>query len=171
VLDVERQRQPRSDESDQAEVVRVTADLVAGVVAWPTQRAALFLAAAGSRSIDGQSDEAGVVEGLVALGLSQECDRGEAGRLRVEPLREVAERVVAEGTGQPGITPARAAGQSLDGMVGSLPQHVADQVGPEQDARGDLRLGATITAVIKVPLADASGGEGLEPTGGQGRHR
>jgi hypothetical protein len=75
VLDIERQGEARTDDGDQAEVVRVPADLVATVVAWPTQRAALFLAAAGSRSVDGQANEAGVVEGLVALGLPQYADR------------------------------------------------------------------------------------------------
>src|SRR5574342_193897 len=61
-LDIEGQGQPGAHYGDQAEVVGVPANLMAGVKAWAAQLTALLLAAAGPGTVDGQTDEAAVVE-------------------------------------------------------------------------------------------------------------
>ena len=61
--------------------------------------AALFLRSSGAGSIQGQADEAAVVERFMALGLMNGGDRRLARDPGIEPFREVTERVVAEAPG------------------------------------------------------------------------
>jgi hypothetical protein len=58
-----------------------------------------FVRPSGAGAIQGQPDEAAVVEGFVALGLAHGGDRRPPRHLRVEPRGEIAERVVAEARG------------------------------------------------------------------------
>ena len=77
----------------------VAEDLFFLVAVGTAQLTELFAGSSGARSIQGQSDEAAVVEGLVALGLTHGGDRRLPRHRRVEPLGEVTERIVAEAPG------------------------------------------------------------------------
>src|SRR5208337_2758161 len=59
----------------------------------------LFVRSSSAGSIQGQSNEGAIIEGLVALGLTHGGDDGLACNRRVESLREVSERIVAEAAG------------------------------------------------------------------------
>jgi hypothetical protein len=74
----------------------VAEDLSLLVSLGTTQIANLFLRSSGTRPIQGQSNEAAIVEGLVALGLTH-CREGcLAGDTGVKSFGEITEGVVSE---------------------------------------------------------------------------
>ncbi len=105
----------------------------------------------GGGSIDRQANEAAVVEGLVALGLAKDPRQGPASRGRIQPLSEVAQRIMAKRNTDPQGTTRRRTHQRFDRIEGRASQHLAHQQGPEQDPRGNLRLSPTVSRVVEIP--------------------
>jgi hypothetical protein len=93
---IQGQRQTGPYDADHDHFVVIAEDLPLPVPVGTTPAADLLAGARYARSIDGQPEEAAVVEGLVALGLADGRDRGTPGPLGAEPLGEVAEGVIPE---------------------------------------------------------------------------
>jgi hypothetical protein len=123
---------------------------VGGVPDRPTQRAALGRTSADGGAIQRQPDEAGVLEGFVALGPADGLDERLTRLGRVAMLREVSEGIVPEAVPDAEGPAGRGPGQRLDGMEGPLPQHLADELRPEERGGGDARLGPAVTRLRQI---------------------
>lgn len=73
-------------------------DLSCGVLDGITKQARLFVGATGAGAIQGQADEAAVLESLVAFGLVESGGQGEACDFRVHAFGAVGQGVISEGT-------------------------------------------------------------------------
>src|SRR5271157_1154659 len=105
----------------------VAEDLPFLVPVGTAQIAALFMRSSGAGSIQGQSDEAAVIEGLVALGLTKGGDRRPPRDRWVEPFGEVTERILTEALGNIQGAPGPRTDQGFNGREGRTTQQSAHQ--------------------------------------------
>ena len=107
----------------------------------------LFVRSSGAGSIQGQSDEAAVIEGLVALGLTHGGDRRLARDRRVESLGEVSQGIIAEAAGNiQGAGPRTH--QGFNGREGRTTQQRPHEQGPQQGGGRDAPLRAAIARTL-----------------------
>src|SRR5271155_1279403 len=78
-------------------------------------------------AVDGQTDPAAVVEGLVALGATDQGEQGLPCWTGSEPLGEIAQGIVTERSGDGESASCRRTHQRLDRMKARLPEDLADQ--------------------------------------------
>ena len=128
----------------------VTHDLLLRIPVRPAQLTASFVRPSSSRSIQGQSDEAPLIEGLVPLGLAQGGGSRHPRLLRVESLAEIGQRVIPktashrQGVAGPGTHQGLQAGEA---RTAQQPPH---QQCPEQRASGNARLRSLIARRLKI---------------------
>lgn len=139
-LDIQRQGQPGgAHDAEEREVMEMAGDGALGIpdgVAQPTES---LLAATLPRAVNGKANEATGLKRLVALGAAHDLDQRATSGRRVEPFGEVGERIVAEVAGQGQRPPGRRVHQRLNGVEGPLPEHLANELGPEQIWRAAMR--------------------------------
>src|SRR3989442_13271035 len=82
--------------SNQGEVMSTAGHLARGIAPGTTQGTGGRARSPDGGSVDGQSDKAAVVEGFVAFGAAKGGGQSRAGRSRIQPLGEVAQRVIAK---------------------------------------------------------------------------
>jgi hypothetical protein len=93
-----------------------------------------------------------VLENLVALGLPDEPSRRSPGRIRIQPLGEICQGVVAAGLLDARGGPRRRVHQPF-GLVKADPlRDATQQLGPGQIAACHLRLLAHVTRVLQAAL-------------------
>src|SRR3989442_7559084 len=125
-------------------------DLVLTVSDGMAQGASSLAAASRTRAVQGQADPPRLLEDLVPLRsphTSGECLTGDR---RIEPLGKIGQGVVAEqvchrqGAACPGVD------EALDGVKGPLPDHFADDQGPEQGPGVDLGSRPPVTGTPEI---------------------
>jgi hypothetical protein len=105
----------------------IAQDLFRSVLLRPTEVAALVGSPSCTGAVDGQPDPAAVVEGLVALGATDEGEQGLPRWTGSEPLGEIAQGIVTERSGDGESASCRRTHQRLDRMKARLPEDLADQ--------------------------------------------
>ena len=147
-FDIQRQHQAGAHHAEHDQPVVITLDLVFLVPVGTAEITNFLARPSGAGAIQGQPDEAAVVEGLVALGLTHGGDRRPPRHRRVEPRGEIAERVIAEARGNlQGAAGARTH-QRFNARKGrAAEQHSHDQT-PEQSGGGNAPLGAAIARTL-----------------------
>src|SRR6266478_1484829 len=120
------------------------------VVSTCTERTALLGPPSRTGAVDGQTDPAAIVEGLVALGATDEGEQGLPGGTGIEPLREITQRIVTEWSGDGECSSRRGTRQRLDRMKTGFPEDLSDQQGPEQSLRRNLGLLPTVSRILKI---------------------
>ncbi len=88
------------------------------VVSTCTERTALLGPPSRTGAVDGQTDPAAIVEGLVALGATDEGEQGLSGGTGIEPLREITQRIVTEWRGDGECSSRRGTRHRLDRSAG-----------------------------------------------------
>lgn len=106
---------------------------------------------ASAGSVDSQSHKPGVLKGLVPLGAMQHLDQCRPGGGWIQPLGEIAQRVVAERAAQRQGA-GRRTGQLLDGEKARLAQQTADEQGPHQQPSWDLGLRPPIARLPEIAI-------------------
>ena len=104
----------------------------------------------GGRAIQCQAHEATPLESLVALGAVQHRSQRGAGGSRTQAFGEVAQGIIAKDSADPQGSSRRRPHPGLDGPKGVLPQNEADQDGPQQGGRRDLRARTAIAGGAEV---------------------
>src|SRR5258708_34125575 len=74
-------------------------NLFLGIPHWAGERTTLLGPPSRTGAVDGQTDPAAIVEGLVALGAADEGEQGLPRWVGIEPLREIAQGIVTERSG------------------------------------------------------------------------
>src|SRR5438552_2620125 len=129
----------------------IAQELFRSVLLRPTEGATLLGSPTRAGAVDGQTDPAAIIKGLVALGAADEGEQGLPCWTGIEPLGEITQGIVTERSGDGERASRRRAHQRLDRMKARLPEDLADQQGPEQSLRRNLRLGPTISRILEIP--------------------
>src|ERR1017187_10881490 len=95
-LHIDRQRQTNANHADQYKMMQRTMHLTLGILYRITQRARFFVRSPCAGTVQRQTDEAAVLEGLVALGLVQRGRQSQSRRLRVHALGAVGQGIIPE---------------------------------------------------------------------------
>ena len=129
----------------------IAQELFRSVVLRPTEGATLLGSPTRAGAIEGQADPAAIIKGLVALGAAEEGEQGLPCWTGIEPLGEITQGIVTERSGNGERASCRRSHQCLDGMKTRLPEDLADQQGPEQSLRRNLRLWPTVSRILEIP--------------------
>src|SRR5229473_1734030 len=148
---IDGQRQAGSHHADHHERMLIALNLFLGIPPWAAERTALLGPPSRTGAVDGQTDPAAIVEGLVALGAADEGEQGLPRWVRIEPLSEIAQGIVTERSRDSESASCRRSYQRLDGMKTRLAEDLADQQGPQQCLRGNLGLLPTISRILEIP--------------------
>ena len=142
-FDVQGQGQAGAHHTDHDQLMMVTEDLSFRVPYGTAEITTLFPRSSGAGPVQGQPEEAAVLEGFVALGLMNGGDRRLTGHRRVEPLREVSQGIIAEAAGDSqGAGPRIHQGFNA-GKGGTAQQHPHEQ-SPQQRGGRNAPLRAAI---------------------------
>src|SRR5260370_15875915 len=145
------QRQAGSHHAHHHERMLIALNLFLGIPPWAAERTALLGPPSRTGAVDGQTDPAAIVEGLVALGAADQGEQGLPRGVEIEPLREIAQGIVTERSCDSESAPCRRSYQRLDGMKTRLPEDLADQQGPQQSLRRNLGLLPTVSRILEIP--------------------
>src|SRR5258708_2504925 len=129
---IARQRQAGSHHANHHQRMLVALNLFLGIPPWAAERTALLGPPSRTGAVDGQTDPAAIVEGLVALGATDEGEQGLPRGVGIEPLSEIAQGIVTERSGDSESAPCRRSYQRLDGMKSRLAEEFAVQQVPQQ---------------------------------------
>src|SRR5260370_4177154 len=129
----------------------IAQDLFRGVLLWPAEVAALVGSPSRTGAVDGKTDPAAIVKGFVAFGTADEGEQGLPRRTGIEPLGEIAQRIVTERSCDGECASRRRAHQRLDGMKTGLAEDLADQQGPQQSLGRNLGLWPTVSRIFEIP--------------------
>ena len=129
-----------------------TMHLTLGVLDGIAQRARMFAGAPRTRTVQGQADEAAIVEGLVTLGLVQRGCQSQACYLRVHPFGAVRQGVITEACFETQLGAYRRARQPFQAQETGGAQNAADDDGPDQIPRRNVRMGSAVTRCLQVQL-------------------
>src|SRR5271167_914247 len=148
---IEGQRQAGSHHADHHERMLIAQDLFRSILLRPTELAALVGSPSRAGAVEGQTDPAAIIKGLVALGAADEGEQGLPCGTGIEPLGEIAQGVVTERSCDAQRASRRRAHQRLDRMKTRLPEDLPDQQGPQQSLRRNLGLWPTISRIFEIP--------------------
>ncbi len=143
-FDIQGQGQAGSHHTDEDQPVVVAEDFPLLIPVRTAEVTNLFAGSSSAGSIQGQADEAAVVEGLVALGLTHGGDGRPPGHRRVEPLGEIAQRIIAEALGNVQGAASLRTHQRFNPGEGRAAQQHPHQQSPQQGRSGDAPLPAAI---------------------------
>src|SRR4029077_5369105 len=129
----------------------IAEDLFLRVALRSTEVAALLGPPSRTGAVEGQTDPAAIVEGLVALGAADEGEQGLPRWGGREPLSEIAQGIVTERSCDSESASCRRSYQRLDGMKTRLAEDWADQQGPQQ--RAELHEKAFRRLAVRIPKA------------------
>ena len=129
-FDVQRQRQPGADDTEERQVMAVADNGARGVADRMAQRAVGLLAPPRAGAVQGQPDEAAAFKRFVALRAAHDLHECLPRRRGVEPFGEVGEGIVAESAAHAQRPASRRADQRLNGMEGPRPEHLPHELGP-----------------------------------------
>src|ERR1700675_674035 len=142
----------------------IAKNLFLGIPDGAAERTALLGPPSRTGAVEGQTDPAVIVEGLVALGAPEEGEQGLPRCVGIEPLGEIAQGIVTERSCDGESASCGRSYQCLDGMKTRLAEDLADQQGPQQSLRRNLRLLPTVSRILEIPSEAKTPGHIVEQT-------